>query len=558
MAAMEGVIPNQNQHHQFQLQPQQLQQQQQQQQQPQPVVVERLNDAVQQQLNLESVKTRASSLFKSITRILEDFDLYARTNTSPKWQDIMGQYSMVNLELFNIVDEIKKVSKAFVVHPKNVNAENATILPVMLSSKLLPEMETEDNAKRDQLLHGMQNLSVTQQIEKLKARIDMIGAACESAEKVLADTRKAYCFGTRQGPSIVPTLDKAQAAKIQEQENLLRAAVNYGEGLRLPGDQRQVTPTLPVHLVDVLSSGDGMQTFSDSSGMYHKNTPPSANNLAAQSPLLQASGSQLLGRSAPSPGAISATNFDNTTTSPLPYANSPRSNTNMMNTPSPQQQSQQQLQQQQQQQQRQKIMQLPQQQQQQLLAQQQFRQQSTMHGLGQLHGQQQMQFSQSMGQQQFQGRQLSSGHLQHGIGQSQLNQGSQINRQLNQFSSAANSAMFNAAQTTANPQMIPNMSGTMSSSSILPRMQVSSETQFGLTANNPQRNHTSQILSDQMFNMGAGNPGSLLQQQQQHNTQGAFGNMTQNAQNLQSSMATLQSNPQSHPNFGQQRQQNQQ
>lgn len=32
---------------------------------------------------------------------------------------------MVNLELFNIVDEIKKVSKAFVVHPKNVNADNA-------------------------------------------------------------------------------------------------------------------------------------------------------------------------------------------------------------------------------------------------------------------------------------------------------------------------------------------------------------------------------------------------------------------------------------------------
>jgi hypothetical protein len=41
-------------------------------------------------------------------------------------QDILGQYSMVNLELFNIVDEIKKVSKAFVVHPKNVNAENST------------------------------------------------------------------------------------------------------------------------------------------------------------------------------------------------------------------------------------------------------------------------------------------------------------------------------------------------------------------------------------------------------------------------------------------------
>lgn len=58
----------------------------------------------------------------------------------------------------------------------------------------------------------------------------MIAAACEGAEKVLADTRKAYCFGTRQGPAIAPTLDKGQAAKIQEQENLLRAAVNAGEG----------------------------------------------------------------------------------------------------------------------------------------------------------------------------------------------------------------------------------------------------------------------------------------------------------------------------------------
>lgn len=58
----------------------------------------------------------------------------------------------------------------------------------------------------------------------------MIGAACESAEKVIADTRKAY-FGTRQGPTLLPSIDKAQAAKIQELENLLRHAVNHGEGV---------------------------------------------------------------------------------------------------------------------------------------------------------------------------------------------------------------------------------------------------------------------------------------------------------------------------------------
>lgn len=67
----------------------------------------------------------------------------------------------------------------------------------------------------------------------LQARVDMIGAACDSAEKVISDARKAYGLGTRQGPTVVPTLDKVQAAKIQEQENLLRAAVNTGQGVSL-------------------------------------------------------------------------------------------------------------------------------------------------------------------------------------------------------------------------------------------------------------------------------------------------------------------------------------
>lgn len=58
----------------------------------------------------------------------------------------------------------------------------------------------------------------------------MITAACDSAEKIIADARKAYGLGSRQASTNLPTLDKAQAAKIQEQENLLRAAVNYGEG----------------------------------------------------------------------------------------------------------------------------------------------------------------------------------------------------------------------------------------------------------------------------------------------------------------------------------------
>ncbi|KAG5069832.1 hypothetical protein JHK85_002209 [Glycine max] len=34
--------------------------------------------------------------------------------------------------------------------------------------------------------------------------------------------------------------------------------------------------------------------------------------------------------------------------------------------------------------------------------------------------------------------------------------------------------------------------------------------QLGLSGNNPQRSHPSQMSSDQMFNMGGGNPGGMI------------------------------------------------
>ncbi|XP_044390155.1 mediator of RNA polymerase II transcription subunit 8 isoform X2 [Triticum aestivum] len=550
-----------------------------QQQQPAPPRAERLNAEVHTLLNLEGMRARAVGLYKAISRILEDFDAIARVNPSgsPKWQDVLGQFSMVSMELFNIVEDIKKVNKGFVVYPRNVNAENAAILPVMLSSKLLPEMEVEETTKREQLLSGITNLPVPSQMEKLKARIDMIANACETAERVIAECRKTHGLGTRQGANLGPMLDKAQAAKIQEQENLLRAAVNYGEGLRVSGDQRQMHSSLPSHLIEVLATGDGAHNFGDNSGAYPKNTPAfSPNNVNAQGNPMQASGGQLLGRSAPSPGTAGTPNFENVSTPPMPYANSPRSGTNMMNTPSPQQHLTPQ-------QQRQKLMQASQQQQQQLrpsaagmLAQSSVPQLQDLQGQAQqkvqVAGQQQMQYSQAQALSQFQNRQMQAARMQPGMSQSQLNQGNQLRSHLGQFTGAANSAMFTAAQASSNSQMMANIPGTMQtmqSQSMMPQMQ------FGLTGGHPQRSH--QMMTDQMYGMGGANTTSMMgmqMQQQQQQQQGLYGNMQGGGQSLQQQgMVGLQNQQQNqmqnqmqnqlqnqmpNPNFSQQRQQNQQ
>ncbi|KAL9254837.1 Mediator of RNA polymerase II transcription subunit 8-like protein [Drosera capensis] len=51
---------------------------------PQKTGGERLNAEIQSELNLESVRTRAISLYKAISRIIEEVDGLARSNSSPK------------------------------------------------------------------------------------------------------------------------------------------------------------------------------------------------------------------------------------------------------------------------------------------------------------------------------------------------------------------------------------------------------------------------------------------------------------------------------------------
>lgn len=47
---------------------------------------------------------------------------------------------------------------------------------------------------------------------------------------MLGEARKVYGLSSRQGPVALATLDKAQAARIADQEKLLRAASNSGDG----------------------------------------------------------------------------------------------------------------------------------------------------------------------------------------------------------------------------------------------------------------------------------------------------------------------------------------
>lgn len=131
MAAMEGVVGG---HHD---QSQQLQQQEGL-AAPPPKVVERLNQAVQQQLNLDSVKTRAISLFKAISRILDEIDLLARTNAVPKWYEC-GFVLFSSCVLCRWILDVFNCTKLFATsHSTTIACSHFELLRYSVSCLLLP------------------------------------------------------------------------------------------------------------------------------------------------------------------------------------------------------------------------------------------------------------------------------------------------------------------------------------------------------------------------------------------------------------------------------------
>ncbi|CAK9190347.1 unnamed protein product [Sphagnum troendelagicum] len=421
---------------------------------------------VLQQLNLASLRTRTQDLHNAISRILHAFT----TQPSLKWSEVLGQFAMVNVELLNLVEDIKPILKVFVVYPKNVNAENSTILPIMLSSKLLPEMEAEEATMKEQILAGISSLPVHAQNEKIQRQIETVRLVCDAAEKVLQEARKVYGLSTRQGPVALTTLDKAQAARIAEQEKLIRAASNYGDGLRIPPDQQQMASVLPSHIASALGT-DGMHCI----GMQLTNP-----HLSRANPLQNIVGTGNL------PGVVSAA-------TPSQFVNSPRSSTGNFNAPSPQQQQLQQIQQQQQQQQHQQqqavIMQRQQQKFQQLQKQQ--LQAQDRQALQQLQVQQQQSLQQQSLHQQLQSPQLQAPQ------QNTLLHANQGRSQLNQLGTM--SPLYGNPQSS----LLPSGLVWFLCPSVCVNMLTPDWWLLQLQGNQSQRNLSTQMLSDpSMYNIG--------------------------------------------------------
>lgn len=73
----------------------------------------------------------------------------------PCRSDALERYGVLNVQWQQLEEELRPLLKHYVAHPISVNQSNAHILPILLASKALPEMEARDMELLDELYAAM-------------------------------------------------------------------------------------------------------------------------------------------------------------------------------------------------------------------------------------------------------------------------------------------------------------------------------------------------------------------------------------------------------------------
>ncbi|KFM22908.1 hypothetical protein F751_6417 [Auxenochlorella protothecoides] len=201
------------------------------------------------EMNLAAVRSRAEELRRSIDQLMHALSVAA---SRVQWSDALERYGVLNVQWQQLEEELRPLLKHYVAHPISVNQSNAHVLPILLASKALPEMEARD-AELLEGLHaatGTSGLPPEQQLalimehsEALCRAIDGVTAAggpldprgpVRSAWQRRAQATRAASGTAASAPSQNPASGGAfgqSRPRSLEGPALLLAVASYGHGL---------------------------------------------------------------------------------------------------------------------------------------------------------------------------------------------------------------------------------------------------------------------------------------------------------------------------------------
>ena len=143
----------------------------------------------------------------------------------------MDKFAVMNVQLQHMKEQLRPVTKHYVVHPKSVNQSNANKLPIMLATRRLPGQEEEV----DRMLEQYKVNGEAGDWEEWGRRVNTL---CDELMAGLSDSRgsrkrRSTKVQKRQVQRVGIKSDGFEREAIDESRKRLLRIVGFGG---LPGD----------------------------------------------------------------------------------------------------------------------------------------------------------------------------------------------------------------------------------------------------------------------------------------------------------------------------------
>lgn len=139
---------------------------------------ELLSGANKGSMNLAAVEARALDLQRSLDEMLTGLTHNAR-NIS--WADTLDRFSVLNVQFQHLSGQLRPLAKHYIAHPKAVDQDPAAarVLPIMLATKLVPDLECRRAAHLDAHRRQAGNASASAQYDSLLEATERFNAGIE-------------------------------------------------------------------------------------------------------------------------------------------------------------------------------------------------------------------------------------------------------------------------------------------------------------------------------------------------------------------------------------------
>lgn len=151
-----------------------------------------------------------------------------------RWkEDVLERYQVLQLQMEGWTRRHSPWLDVHVAMPKDVRADTADVLPILLSTKPLPEMEEYSRRKRTQRRKNNQDNSATTMREKAKTVLLALEEAHKKREATPAERKPNQRIAKQKDRKFFQGMDAApnnQDEPSEDEKRLVRALL-LGEGL---------------------------------------------------------------------------------------------------------------------------------------------------------------------------------------------------------------------------------------------------------------------------------------------------------------------------------------